>query len=121
VKHTLTITPNAAGKDIELIKELRDLTGKGLKECYELVTNRKPFTVEVEDHKDNSPFRRRQPEYFLRVAALLEVAVTIDPPLPGQVAASARLKGRDLRPARENLARCKVAAPTSVRPPHLRP
>jgi ribosomal protein L7/L12 len=63
MKYTLTITPNAGGKDIELIKELRDLTGKGLKECVELVTTRKPFVVVVEDHED-SPFRKRQPEHF---------------------------------------------------------
>jgi hypothetical protein len=81
MKYTLTITPNAGGKDIELIKELRDLTGKGLKECVELVTTRKPFVVVVEDHED-SPFRKRQPEHFLRMAALLEVTVTIHPPLP---------------------------------------
>jgi hypothetical protein len=81
MKYTLTITPASNSKNIELIKEIRDLTGWGLKECYELVTNQKPpFTVEVEDRFD-SPFRHKQPERFLWVATtLLGMKVTMEPP-----------------------------------------
>lgn len=81
MKYTLTITPAANGKDTELIKELRDLTGRGLKECVELAKGPKPFVVEVEDHED-FPFRHKQPEHFLRIATTrLGTKVIVDPPL----------------------------------------